>query len=248
MGTVEVRVSAARKSYGNTPVLDGLDLEVGRGEFLVVVGPSGSGKSTLLRVLAGLEHLDAGEVAWPASENEDRPAIGVVFQQPLLMPWLTVRENVALGGRYRANHGRFARSDVDDLLERFGLAELADARPARLSGGQAQRAAVARAVAVRPRLLLLDEPFSALDPATRHALQDWLRELVAQLELTVVLVTHDVDEALYLGHRIALLDGSGTVAAEWTGTPPQDRSELQALPTRAELLARYRTDVPQGAR
>jgi sulfate transport system ATP-binding protein/sulfonate transport system ATP-binding protein len=224
-------------------VLEGLDLEVERGEFLVLVGPSGSGKSTLLRALAGLEHLDAGRIERPADADTDRPAIGVVFQQPLLMPWLTVRQNIHFGGRYRFNRERFDVAAADALLERFGLAAVADARPDQLSGGQAQRAAVARAVAVRPRMLLLDEPFSALDPATRNALQDWLRDLVAQLGLTVVLVTHDVDEALYLGDRIALLDGSGQVAAEWANTPPRERADLADLPTRAELLARYGTDV-----
>jgi ABC-type nitrate/sulfonate/bicarbonate transport system ATPase subunit len=249
VGTVEVRVTAARKGYGHgsaaRPVLEGLDLEVERGEFLVLVGPSGSGKSTLLRALAGLEHLDAGRIERPADAGTDRPAIGVVFQQPLLMPWLTVRQNIHFGGRYRSNHERFDIAAADALLERFGLAAVADARPDQLSGGQAQRAAVARAVAVQPRMLLLDEPFSALDPATRNALQDWLRDLVAQLGLTVVLVTHDVDEALYLGDRIALLDGSGQVAAEWANTPPGERADLADLPTRAELLARYATDVPR---
>ncbi|UED87850.1 ABC transporter ATP-binding protein [Streptomyces profundus] len=249
MGALAVRLTGATKRHGRSPaapaVLDGLDLTVDRDEFLVVVGPSGSGKSTLLRVLAGLEPLDAGRLERPAGDGTagPRPPTGVVFQQPLLLPWLTVRQNIRLGQRYRANRGRFDPGAADELLARFGLTALGDAYPDQLSGGQAQRVAVARAVVVRPDVLLLDEPFSALDPSTRAALQDWLREIVEALRLTVVLVTHDVDEALYLGDRIALLDGSGRVADSWRHQPPADRAGIRDHPLRARVLAGYRTDV-----
>ena len=249
MGTLAVRLTGATRRHGGPdrrPVLDGLELTVERDEFLVVVGPSGAGKSTLLRVLAGLEPLNAGRLEWPGAAA-DRPPVGTVFQQPLLLPWLTVRQNIALGRRYRANRERFDPAAVDELLTRFGLADLADALPDQLSGGQAQRVAVARAVVVRPEVLLLDEPFSALDPATRADLQDWLREIVTALGLTVVLVTHDVDEALYLGRRVALLDGSGRVAADWAHRPPADRAEVRDHPLRARVLAGYRTEAePTG--
>lgn len=245
MGSGPLKLHAAVKAYGGRAVLRGLDLVIDPGEILVVLGHSGSGKSTLLRVLAGLEELDSGQLTRGGRPLADRPRTGMVFQQPLLLPWLTVRQNVALGLGYRANRDRVADHDaeVDTLLGWLGLTELADAAPAELSGGQAQRVAIARALAVRPELLLLDEPFSALDPVTRTDLQDRLRALIGELGLTVVLVTHDVDEAIYLGHRVALLDGSGTVAREWT-PPSAGREELHAHPLRAEILARYGNAVP----
>jgi ABC-type nitrate/sulfonate/bicarbonate transport system ATPase subunit len=248
VGTVAVRVTGATKRYRHgrhaVSVLDGLDLDIVAGELLVVAGTSGSGKSTLLRVLAGLEPLDAGAVEW--SGGWPAPT-GMVFQQPLLMPWLTVRDNVRIGGRFRANRGRFDQGAADALLARFGLADLADTYPDALSGGQAQRVAVARAAAIQSRFLLLDEPFSALDPATRHDAQRWLRDTVTVLDLTAVLVTHDVDEALYLGDRIALLDGFGTVAHHWANPVTGDRTELADHPLRAELLGRYRGGVVLAA-
>ncbi len=248
MGTVAIQLNNAVKVYGRNVVLAGLELDVERGEFLAVLGPSGSGKSTLLRVLAGLEPLDGGELRWPDSPGTSPPIVATVFQQPLLMPWLTVRENVALGGRYRANRTRFDHEHVDELLALFGLADLADALPEELSGGQAQRVAVARAVAIRPQVLLLDEPFSALDPVTRRGLQAWLRDATRSLGLTVVLVTHDVDEALYLATRIALLDGSGTVAGWWRAVPVDDHEDLVGHPLRAELLASYPSELGTATR
>lgn len=243
MGTVTVQITSAYKSYGEsrreTPVLNGIDLTVGTDESLVLVGPSGCGKSTLLRVVAGLEPLDAGFVEWPA-ETGNRPRTGMVFQDALLMPWLTVRENVRFGGRYRANRAGFEESSVDALLARMELSDLAESYPDQLSGGQAQRVAIARAVAIRPRLLLLDEPFAALDPATRGRLREWLRSLTTELGLTTVLVTHDVDEALYLGDRIASLSTSGTVSRTWHNEPA---GAAETNPLRGEVLAHYEADL-----
>ncbi|MBH0118912.1 ABC transporter ATP-binding protein [Rhodococcus sp. NPDC003382] len=241
MGTLAVRVVQGYKSFpGRTePVLDGVDLDIDTGEFLVVLGSSGSGKSTLLRIVAGLDRLDRGAVTWPESDDAARPHTGVVFQQPLLMPWLTVRENVAFGGRFAAHRDRFDPAYADELLDTFGLAGLAGYYPDQLSGGQAQRVAVVRAVAVRPRLLLLDEPFSALDPAIRADLQDWLSGLARDLGFTTVLVTHDIDEALSLADRIALLGSGGRVQQQWhldhDGITESERQRL-----RTEILARYR--------
>jgi ABC-type nitrate/sulfonate/bicarbonate transport system ATPase subunit len=228
------------KAYGGRTVLDGVDLDVPRGGRLVVLGASGSGKSTLLRLLAGLERPDAGTMSSPDGRAV---ATAMVFQQPLLLPWLSVAENVTLGGRYKANQRRFSSDRATELLELFGLAELASARPAQLSGGQAQRVAIARAVAVRPDVLLLDEPFSALDPATRRGMQSWLRETATRLGLTVVLVTHDVDEAIHLGQEIAALDGSGRVGGRWSNPVEPDVDRLAEHPLRAELLAGYRSQV-----
>jgi len=243
VGTVALRLTGATKRYGRRVVLSGLDLDVPLGGRLVVLGPSGTGKSTLLRVLARLEQLDAGRLEQP----DPGLATAVVFQQPLLVPWRSVRENVALGGRYRANRARFSADRVGELLDQFGLAELADARPDQISGGQAQRVAIARALAVRPDVLLLDEPFGALDPATRRGLREWLRDTTVRLGLSLVLVTHDVDEALYLGQHIAALDGTGAVAGRWDNPVNAGHDELPGHPLRAELLASYRSQLPTGS-
>lgn len=239
MGTVEVRISKGYKSFSgrSTPVLQGVDLEIDTGELLVLLGGSGSGKSTLLRIVAGLDHLDSGSIDWPGTEGDTRPHTGVVFQQPYLMPWLTVADNITFGGRFAAHRDRFDPTYAFSLLRRFGLAELAGYYPDQLSGGQAQRISVIRAVAVRPRLLLLDEPFSALDPATRADLQSWLADFSHDLGLTTVLVTHDIDEALRLADRIALFGRNGTVQQQWRldGPDGHDRDHL-----RARILDHYR--------
>ncbi|WP_280434738.1 ABC transporter ATP-binding protein [Nocardia carnea] len=237
MGTVAVRLADARKTYSGrgAPVLDGVDLRIGTGELLVVLGASGSGKSTLLRVIAGLDRLDAGEITWGTDPTES-PAIGMVFQQPLLMPWLSVRDNVRFGARFARHRASFDPGYADGLLERFGLGGLAGRRIDELSGGQAQRVAVIRSVAVRPQLLLLDEPFSALDPAVRADLQDWLADLVRDIGCTTVLVTHDIDEALRLGDRIVLIGPGGTVREEFTGLG--DSGERDSL--RQRIIDRYR--------
>lgn len=233
MGTHALRIANGGKHFGAEPALTGIDLQIRTGEFLAVLGPSGSGKSTLLRICAGLDDLSSGTLTW--SGNGSRPRTGVVFQQPLLMPWLSVADNVAFARRFTAQRSGFDAEDAAKLITRFGLDHLAARYPDELSGGQAQRVAILRAVATRPQLLLLDEPFSALDPATRTDLVGWLRELARELDVTVVLVTHDVDEALSLAQRIVLLDG-GRIRADWT-------VGSDGTPTRGEILAQYRADA-----
>jgi ABC-type nitrate/sulfonate/bicarbonate transport system ATPase subunit len=230
-------VRGLRKSYpgASAPALDGVDLTLHNGETLAVLGPSGSGKSTLLRAIAGLEPLDGGSIEF---ENADE-RLAVVFQDPGLFPWLSVRENIALGGRYRRNRDRFDDSRVEELLGILGLTALAHTPVQELSGGQAQRVSVGRALAVRPDVLLLDEPFSALDPATRKDLQLWLRGLATELELTVFLVTHDVDEAITLGDRIGFFAGPRGFSRQWA--PALDGT------TAEQILAHYRgTDAVSG--
>ncbi|TXI57142.1 ABC transporter ATP-binding protein [Mycolicibacter arupensis] len=246
MGTESVRITQGGKHFGAVSVLRDLDLSVGEGEFVAVLGSSGSGKSTLLRILSGLEALDAGTVTWDSDGN--RPRTGVVFQRPLLMPWLTVTENVAYAKRFAAHRADFDQSRVTVLMARFGVDQLAERYPDQLSGGQAQRVAILRAVATNPRLLLLDEPFSALDPTTRADLQGWLAQLAAALRVTVVLVTHDVDEALRLAERVILLGSDGRLRDQWqvAGTGTVDNADL-----RQEILAQYdadRTSVVGGVR
>ncbi|MBS3940534.1 MAG: ATP-binding cassette domain-containing protein [Actinobacteria bacterium] len=241
MGTLAIRLTGAARVFstgnGRVPAFSGLDLEVRRGEVHALLGPSGCGKSTLLRILAGLDHLSAGELTLPR-HSDGRPAAGIVLQDAHLLPWLTVADNVALGLRYRANRA-VAAGRVDELLEVLGLAELADALPAELSGGQAQRVAIARTMLVAPPLLLLDEPFAALDPLTRRDLQDWLLRVRDLLDLTIVLVTHDVDEAIHLGDRVTLLRGGSRGTVGTWDTREVDRNSEVLAATRHDLLARY---------
>lgn len=210
------------------PVLQDLDLEIREQETLVVLGSSGAGKSTLVRLLAGLDQPQSGSI--DRGEDPRRPAL--VPQSPDLLPWLTVRENIALGGRYAANRDHFRASRVGELLADLGIAELSGSLPSELSGGQAQRVALGRALAVDPGVVLLDEPFSALDPAIREDLQLWLREVLTRVRTAAVVVTHDVDEALTVGDRIVYLDGPRGITARWS--PRQEGT------TREEILARYR--------
>lgn len=234
-----LRLTGVTKTYQDhrrrVTAVENIDLDVRPGEALGLIGPSGSGKSTLLQILAGLADPTAGTVTRDAG-------VGIAFQQPLLYPWLTVRENVGLSHRFSANHDA-DRSRVDHLLDEFGLAAVADSHPASLSGGQAQRAALARALVTSPSVLLLDEPFASLDPAARTALQDWLRDWHLSTDLTLVLVTHDVEEALLICDRVVLLlpDVGGLVAA-WE-VPELTRDQIKTGPLLAEVLGTYRTDV-----
>ncbi len=223
-------VTSATKTYpgASAPTLDDVSLHINRGEAFVILGATGSGKSTLLRSIAGLESLDAGSVRLDADNR-----LAVVFQQAALFPWLSVRENVLLGGKYKRNAGRVDAAHIDDLLSTLGISELANRRVSELSGGQAQRVSIARALAIRPSLLLLDEPFSALDPVTRAELQRWLRSLIEQLDLSVVMVSHDVSEALTVGDRIGFFEAGRGFTREWS---PATESVSQS-----EILDYYRS-------
>ncbi|MCL6648732.1 MAG: ABC transporter ATP-binding protein [Chloroflexi bacterium] len=245
MGTPALRLNWVEKRYQrrgrDVPVLGPIDLSVAEGEVVALLGPSGCGKSTLLRIIAQLEPPTAGTV----ERLTERP-VGLVFQDALLLPWLTVAENIAFGLGFRANRLVRQPGAVERALTDFGLHEVADAYPGELSGGQAQRASLARTVVTQPGLLLLDEPFAALDPSTRRALQGWFARLVRERGLTVLLVTHDIDEALALGDRVALLSPApGRIEAVWEsralGTDSRDSAAAQAL--RREILGRYRSDL-----
>jgi NitT/TauT family transport system ATP-binding protein len=193
-----------KKSFGDLPVLDGLDLEVSAGQTLALLGPSGCGKSTLLRILAGLERFDAGMVTVDGQPVDGpSPQRGMVAQAGTLFPWLTVSQNVGFGPRDLGTDG--VDRLVADLLKVTGLADFADALPRQLSGGMRQRASLAQVLANQPPVLLLDEPFGALDAQTRLRMHEWVRGLLLERPTTTVLVTHDVDEALLLGDRLGLL-------------------------------------------
>jgi NitT/TauT family transport system ATP-binding protein len=202
--------------------LDGLDLEVARGEFLSLLGPSGCGKSTVLRLVAGLARPTSGIV-----ERPEAARIGFVFQEPTLMPWADVFDNVRLPLRLAGRGAGEVRDEVRSVLERVGLADFSKAYPRELSGGMRMRVSIARALVTRPELLLLDEPFAALDEITRERLDDDLRRLWDESGLTVVFVTHSVYEAVYLSTRIAVLSGRpARVAAEigLQGEPVRDET------------------------
>lgn len=186
--------------------LQEVELSVGEGEILSLVGTSGCGKSTLLRLLCGLERPSDGQVLLHGQAvTGPSPEVGMVFQEPRLMPWLTVAENVRLALLDLPREEQEER--IARVLEKVGLAAFAKALPRQLSGGMAQRVALARALVRRPSVLLLDEPFSALDSFTRLKLQDHLAELWAQERFTLILVTHDVEEAVILSDRVVVLRG-----------------------------------------
>ena len=201
------------KAYGRLPVLADITLRVSEGEVVAVLGPSGCGKSTLLRVLAGLEPPDRGQVEIRGKRvrgpSPDRP---MVVQGATLFPWLSLRANLEWGPRALGN-GR-AEAIVDELLEATGLNGYADLLPRQLSGGMRQRAAIAQVLANQPPLLLLDEPFGALDAQTRLRMQEWLIGLLAERRTATVLVTHDVEEALLLGNRLLRLSHRPTSVLE----------------------------------
>ncbi|MBS9371526.1 sulfate/molybdate ABC transporter ATP-binding protein [Rhodococcus sp. B50] len=215
-----ITVTGARKNYGDFAALDDVDIDIPTGSLTALLGPSGSGKSTLLRSIAGLETLDEGTVHIAGEDVTDispqKRDIGFVFQHYAAFKHMTVRENVAFGLKIRKRPKAEITRRVDELLEIVGLGGFQRRYPAQLSGGQRQRMALARALAVDPQVLLLDEPFGALDAKVRADLRTWLRRLHDEVHVTTVLVTHDQEEALDVADRIAVMN-AGRI--EQIGTP-----------------------------
>jgi len=240
--TAAIEASRVTKRFGRDVVLHELDLEVQPSEIACLIGPSGCGKSTLLRLISGLERGHTGrltigghEVAGPSR------AVGFMFQEPRLLPWSTVRDNVALA----LPPGAALDARVATLLGQVHLTGTAHRLPRQLSGGMAQRVALARALAAEPGVLLLDEPFSAVDALTRMTLQDLVLEIWQRTRITVLLVTHDLDEALYLSDRVFVMAGkpAGVTDVITVGLPrPRDRRDPELARRRVQLL-----DSLQGA-
>ncbi|MBY4275519.1 ABC transporter ATP-binding protein [Rhodococcus fascians] len=218
------------KFYGFSHVLKGVDLSIERGEIVSLVGRSGSGKSTILRVLAGLSTDHTGE-----RHVAGHPA--VAFQEPRLFPWRSVRQNVSYGLNTAGVTGNEALTAADATLDEVGLAEKRDAWPLTLSGGQAQRAALARALVGEPELLLLDEPFGALDALTRLTMQSLLLDLWGRHRFGILLVTHDVDEAIALADRVVVLENGAVSDTVTVDLPrPRDRGTPGFSRLRTHLL------------
>ncbi|MBN6038112.1 ABC transporter ATP-binding protein [Amycolatopsis sp. 195334CR] len=219
-------VSGVTKTFDDTPALDGIDLTVDEGEFVVLLGRSGCGKSTMLEIMAGLQPATEGTVRLADREitgPDDR--IGVVFQDPSLFPWRTVARNVELGLELAGMPKAQRRTVAREHLELVGLPDAGSRYPRQLSGGMRQRVGIARALATRPEVLLMDEPFGAVDHLTRLQLQRDLLRLWSDDRRTVVFVTHDVAEALVLADRIVLLTpGPGRIARTWELTEPRPRA------------------------
>ena len=230
MQTDLIQVQGLAKTYpgAQEPVFDEVNFDIRQGEFVCIIGHSGCGKTTILNVLAGLEQasvgvvlMDGREIAGPSLDR------GVVFQGHALMPWLTVRRNIAFA--VRSKWPRWSAAQVNEQVEKFvqlvGLGAAIDKKPSQLSGGMKQRVGIARAFAIQPRMLLLDEPFGALDALTRGTIQDELLRICAETRQTVFMITHDVDEAILLADRILLMSNGprARVAEVVVNTMPRGR-------------------------
>jgi sulfate transport system ATP-binding protein len=230
---MSIDVRNVSKSFNGFKALDDVSLHVPDGSLTALLGPSGGGKSTLLRVLAGLEAPDTGDVLLFGEPVTDLPAqergVGFVFQHYAAFKHMTVRDNIAFGLKIRKRPKDEVRDRVDELLALVHLGGWADRYPAQLSGGQRQRMALARALAVQPRVLLLDEPFGALDATVRKELRDWLRKLHDEVHVTTIFVTHDQEEALEVAEQVAVIN-AGRI--EQTGGP----DELYERPANAFVM------------
>jgi len=239
-----IEIKAVGKNFnGGLPVLAGIKLDIGVGEVVSIVGPSGCGKSTLLRILSGLDRRHSGSILVRGRPIEGPTrAVGFMFQEPRLLPWLTVQGNIAFGLDRKSQQGD-GQDKVAELLANVQLDGSEKLYPRELSGGMAQRVALARALATSPTVLLLDEPFSALDAFTRMHLQELVLTLWQRSQLTMVLVTHEIDEALYLSDRVVVLTERPARIAEIIQVPlrrPRDRREPELLELRGHLLEELR--------
>ncbi len=241
-----IRIRDLHKSFGGLTAIDGVSLDIGRGEFFMIVGPSGCGKTTLLRILAGLETISSGAIEIDIPAGSQRPENAMVFQGESIFPWMTVWNNAAYGLRMRNAPAAMIKERVGHYLDRTGLTRFADYYPHQLSGGMKQRVSIARAFANDPEILLMDEPFSALDAQNKLLLQEELLHIWDEQKKTVVFITHSVDEAVYLGDRIMVMTAQpGRVKCFIRVPLPRPRAiiELQKAPEFGELIHRIWSEL-----
>ena len=241
-----MRVRDLTLSYGGAPVLEGASLDVGDGRFVSLVGPSGCGKSSLLRAVIGLQPPLSGAIELELKRAE----VGILFQDDALLPWKTARDNVALGLALNGMEQQRALDEAEQWLDRLGLAGFGDRFPRRLSGGQRKRVALAQVLAMRPRLILMDEPFASLDAIVRARVVADVVQLVERERISVLLVTHDLEEALSLSDEVCLLSqGPRARIVERYPVPiprPRDPVRSRTDPAFAPLLARLWADLSRA--
>jgi NitT/TauT family transport system ATP-binding protein len=234
----KIRISDLNKSFGTLTAIDNISLEIAKGTFFVIVGPSGCGKTTLLRILGGLEDVTSGrvEVANPAP---GRPQFSIIFQGDSIFPWMTVWDNAAYGLKMRRVPRKEINEQVERWLQRTGLLRYAKLYPHQLSGGMRQRVSIARAFANNPEILLMDEPFSALDEQNKTILQQELLRIWEEDKTTVIFITHSVDEAVTLGDKIMVMSASPGRAKAIIDVPlerPRSVLELRHNPLYGEIV------------
>ncbi|WP_159791992.1 ABC transporter ATP-binding protein [Puerhibacterium puerhi] len=245
----KVRIEGVTKRFGAVDALNGIDLTLGDNEFVSVVGASGCGKSTLLSIIAGLEDPTSGTVTMDGHDvlgpGRDR---GVVFQQATLLPWLTARGNVEFALRGEGLSAGERRTRAQEALEQVGLAGFGDAYPSQLSGGMQQRVALARSLSYGPSVLLMDEPFGALDALTRRTMQEWLTEVWEHHRMTVMLITHDIEEAVYTSDRVVVMSPRpGRIRQEFDIDLPRPRHpEMIATPEFQHVVREILALIHQG--
>jgi NitT/TauT family transport system ATP-binding protein len=240
-----IRIRDLVKTFGPLTALDRVSVEIAHGEFFMIVGPSGCGKTTLLRILAGLDSVTAGSIEIETPDSK-RPVNAMIFQGESIFPWMTVWDNAAYGLRMRRAPAATIREVVGHYLSRTGLTRFARYYPHQLSGGMRQRVAIARAFANDPEILLMDEPFSALDAQNKLLLQEELLRIWEEHKKTVVFITHSVDEAVFLGDRIMVMTAQPGRIKTFVEVPlrrPRNIMELQKTPEYGELIAHIWSDL-----
>src|ERR1700686_3327998 len=236
-----IRIDDLKKSFGALVAIAPVSVDIEPGEFFVIVGPSGCGKTTLLRILAGLDTATAGTIAVDTPAGSDRPENSMVFQGESIFPWMTVWNNAAYGLRMRDAPAAVIKERVGHYLDATGLTRFADYYPHQLSGGMKQRVSIARAFANAPEILLMDEPFSALDAQNKVLLQEELLRIWEEQKKTVVFITHSVDEAVFLGDRIMVMTAQPGRVKSFVPVPlarPRNLIELRKAPEFGELVHR----------